>query len=181
MHQTNNGKIASRKELMARYPDAGEEIDSVLPPPKYKPLPLAAHYDSDLAYGRVARRSIGGVVRMVDKKATIHKTKRKTNVETLTYGAELNTGRVDIEHCQETRCMLRSVGVEANSPTKWYGDNKSAYEHCANKNAECISRHSSMSFHKMRESVAAGIITPRHVVCSEENIPLTLESRHIII
>ena len=40
MYQTNNIRTANRKELMVRYPDKVEEIDSGLPPPKHKPLPL---------------------------------------------------------------------------------------------------------------------------------------------
>ena len=81
----------------------------------------------------------------------------------------MNAGRVGVEHCQEMRCILRSLDVEINVPTKSYGDNKSVYESFAKENAECKSRDSSISYHKMRESVAAGIITPYHVY-SEENI-----------
>ena len=68
-------------------------------------------------------------------------------------------------------------------PTKYYGDNKSVCESCANENAECESRNSSISYHKMRESVEAGMITLHHV-CSEENVanvltkPLGIETRN---
>ena len=61
--------------------------------------------------------------------------------------------------------MYRSLGVEANAPTKHYGNKKS----CANNNNECESRNSSMSFHKMKGLVAVEIIATHHA-CSEENI-----------
>ena len=147
---------------MVLCPYSAEEIDSVLPMPKHKSLPLLACYDADLSYDRVTRRLIGGVVGVVGKIIVIHKSKRHTSVETSTYGAELNAGRVGIEHCQEIRYMLRSLGAEVNLPTKHYGDNKSVCESCANENAKYKSRHSSVSYHKIRESVAAGIITLYH-------------------
>ena len=59
--------------------------------------------------------------------------------------------------------MLRSLGIEVDLPTKHYGDNKSVHESYANENAECKSSHSSVCYHKMRESVVAVIITPYHV------------------
>ena len=83
--------------------DSAEEMHSGLPMPKHKSLPLSTCYDADLAHDRVTRRSIGGVVSMVGKSIVVHKSKRQTSVETSTYRAELNVGRVGIEHCQETQ------------------------------------------------------------------------------
>ena len=136
MCQTNNCRTVSRNEFMARYREAAEEIDSILPPPKHEHLPLAAYYNSDLAHGRVTIRSMGGVVGMVGKTAIMHKPKKQTNVETSTYGPKLNYRKIGIECCHKSRCMLRILGVEVNSPTKYYGDIKYTHESCANENAE---------------------------------------------
>ena len=68
----------------------------------------------------------------VGKTIIIHKFKRQTSIETSTYGAEVNAGRVVIEHCQETRCVLRSLGIEVDRPTKYYGHDNSVHESCAN-------------------------------------------------
>ena len=113
-HQTNGGRTANRKKLMVLYPDSAEEVDSGLPIPKHKSLPLSTCCDADLAHDRVTRRSIGGVAGMVGNTIIVHKSKRYTSVETSTYGAELNAGRVGIEHFQETWYMLRSLGVEVD-------------------------------------------------------------------
>ena len=145
INQTKNGIAANRKKLMVRHPDEVEEIDSSLLPPKLKLLPLVTCYDYDLAHDRLTRISIGGVVVMVDKTAIIHKPKSKPSIETSTYGAELNDGRVGIEYCKEIRHVCMSLGVESNMTTKCYGDNKYAYESCTNENLECKSRHSSTS------------------------------------
>ena len=61
---------------MVHYLDAEEEIHSGLSPPKHKPLPLVAFYDSDIAHDKDTKRSIGGVVGMVGKIAIIHDLKR---------------------------------------------------------------------------------------------------------
>ena len=105
----------------------------------------------------------------MERKLSFISQKGRQNIETSTYGAEFYAGRVGIEHCQETRHVLRSLGAEVNLPTKYHGDNKSLHESCANENTECKSRHSSISYQKMRQSVAAGMSAPCHVY-SEENI-----------
>ena len=74
-----------------------------------------------------------------------------------------------VSNYQEIWCMHRILGVEVNIATKHYSVKKYVRELSTNDNAECKSRHSSMHFHKMRKSVAAGIIAPCHA-CSEENI-----------
>ena len=56
-----------KRLLKVRYPNSAEEIDSVIPISKCKPFPLSTCYDSNLAHDRVARRSIGYVVGMVEK------------------------------------------------------------------------------------------------------------------
>ena len=75
-HQTNNGRTANRKKLIVRHADSSEEVDSGLPIPKHKSLPLSTYYDADLAHDRVTRRSIGDVVGMVRKTIVVHKSKR---------------------------------------------------------------------------------------------------------
>ena len=82
-----------------------------------------------------------GVVGMVGKTASMDKPERKTSTEMTMRGTEISSGRVGIEYFQEICHVLRILGAEANTPTKNYGDNKSAQESCANKNAECKSRH----------------------------------------
>ena len=97
MHQTNNGITVSRKELMARYLDAEEDIDYDLLHPKNKTIPLETHYNSYLAHDMVTKRSISSVVGIVDKRAIIHNPKRQTIIEVSTCGAELNTRRAGVD------------------------------------------------------------------------------------
>lgn len=115
-HQTNGSRTANRKELMLLYPDSVEEVDSGLPILKHKASPLSTCYEDDLAHDRVTKRSIGGVLGMAGKTIIVHKSKMYASVETPTYGAELNAGRVGIENVQEMRRMLRSLGVEVDRP-----------------------------------------------------------------
>ena len=68
--------------------------------------------------------------------------------------------------------MRRSLGAEANIPTKHHGDNKSMCELCSNGNAECEIRHSRF-FRNIRESVAA-LLVALHLENSEESITVTL-------
>ena len=117
-HQRNNDRMANRRELMVHCSGSLEETYSGLTIRKFKALSIPTCCDADLAHDRVTRRSIGGVVSMVGNTIVVHKSKRHTSIETSTYGAELNAGRAGVEHCQETRHMLRSLGVEVNLPSK---------------------------------------------------------------
>ena len=116
--QTNNGRMAIRKELMVRFPDAVEEIFSGLPLPKYEPLPLSACYDSNLSHHRVMRRSTCGVAGIVGKIEIIHNPKRETSSETPTHDAKLNSGKVSIDCFQDIRYIWRSLGMELSTSTK---------------------------------------------------------------
>ena len=83
---------------MAICPDAEEEINSGMLPPKHKLLTLVTCYDYDLAHGRVTKISIGIIVGMIGKNSIIQKPKIQTIIETSTRGAELNVERFGIKY-----------------------------------------------------------------------------------
>ena len=75
--KNNNDRIEKKKELIDRYHEAAEEIDSGLPIPKCKPLLLVTYYDSNLVHDRVTRKSIDDVVGMVGKQILFMNQKDK--------------------------------------------------------------------------------------------------------
>ena len=56
--------------------------------------------------------------------------------------------------------MMRCLGLPVTRPSYLYGDNLGVIQNAANKDAEIKKKHVSISFHFVREAIAAGIIVP---------------------
>jgi hypothetical protein len=93
------------------YPDTGEEIPKDLPPEKGPRVRMVVYVDADHAHDLVLRRSITGILVMLNNTPIIWISKRQKTVETSTYGSELVASRIATELIVEIRCMLRSLGV----------------------------------------------------------------------
>jgi hypothetical protein len=81
--------------------------------------------DADHAHDLVTRRSITGILVMLNNTPIRWVSKRQKTVETSTYGSELAAARRATERIIEILFMLRSLGVELEGPTLMLGDNMS--------------------------------------------------------
>jgi hypothetical protein len=110
---------------MEFYPDAGEEIPKDLPPEKGPRVRMTVYVDVDHAYDLVTRRSITGILVMLNNTPIRWVSKRQNTVETITYGSELVASRVATELILEVRYILQSLGVALDGPALMLGDNMS--------------------------------------------------------
>jgi hypothetical protein len=76
---------------MKFYPDAGEEIPKDLPPEKGPKVRMTIYVDADHAHELVTRKSITGILVMLNNTPIIWISTRQKTVETSTYGSELMT------------------------------------------------------------------------------------------
>ncbi len=104
------------------YPDAEEEIPNDLPVSKGPKVRMTVYVDADHAHDLVTRRSITGVLIMLNNTPIRWVSKRQKTVETSTYGSELVASRIATELILEVRYMLRSLGVALDGPTLMLGD-----------------------------------------------------------
>ena len=81
--------------------------------------------DADQAHDLVTRRSITGILVMVNNTPVRWVSKQQNTVETSTYGSELVTSRIATELILEIRFMLKSLRVALDGPTLMLGDNMS--------------------------------------------------------
>jgi hypothetical protein len=88
---------------MEFYPDAGEEIPKDLPPEKGPRVRMTFYVDVDHAHDLVRRRSITGILVMLNNMPIRCISKRQKTVETSTYGSELVASRAAIELIIEIR------------------------------------------------------------------------------
>ena len=61
------------------------------------------------------------------------------------------------------RYMLHCLGVLVTKPSNLFGDHLGVVQNAANINADLKKKHVALSFHMVREAIAAGIITPQWI------------------
>jgi hypothetical protein len=110
---------------MEFYPDAGEEIPKDLLPEKGPRVRMTVYVDADHVHDLVTRRSITGILDMLNNTPIRWISKRQKTVETSTYGSESVVSRFATELILEIRYILRSLGVALDGPALMLGDNVS--------------------------------------------------------
>jgi hypothetical protein len=101
---------------MEFYPDDSEDIPKDLPPEKGPRARVTVYVDTDCAHELVTRRSITGILVMLNNSPIRWISKFQKTVEIPTYGSELVASRVATELILEVRYMLRSLGVALDGP-----------------------------------------------------------------
>jgi hypothetical protein len=89
--------IEDHSNWMEFYPDASEEIPKDLPPEKGPRVRMTVYVDAHHAHDLVTRRSITGILVMLNNTPIRWISKRQKTVETSTYGSELVASRVATE------------------------------------------------------------------------------------
>ena len=141
------------------YPDAVEEIPHDGLPPRGKEGQLFIYVDADHATDQVTRRSNTGIIVYLNSTPIRWVSKRQPTVESSTHGAELVAGKVATEIAIEMRYKLRMLGVPMEGPTIVLGDNNSVVLNVSLPSSTLKKKHNSVAFHRIREAVAAQIIT----------------------
>ena len=88
------------------YPDASEDIPFDMPKPKGNLAQLTCYVDADHARDKVTRRSVTGIVLLVNNTPLTWISKRQKTVETSTYGSELVAARIATDLIIEWRYKL---------------------------------------------------------------------------
>jgi hypothetical protein len=89
--------VEDHSNWMELYPDAGEVIPKDLPPEKGPRARMTVYVDADHAHDLVTRRSITGILVMLNNTPIRWILKRQKTVEKSTYGSELVASRIATE------------------------------------------------------------------------------------
>jgi DNA-binding cell septation regulator SpoVG len=92
----------------------------------------------------------------VGRTPVFYQSKRQGAIETSTYSAEFNGARTATEETIAVRYMLRCLGVKVTHPTYLFGDNLGVVQN----DSLLKKKHVAISYHKVREAAAAGIVHP---------------------
>ena len=128
--RVNNGAIINNEiqsKFIEYYPDATDPLqhDNTLPETLHKELTITEYVDSDHSHDKVTRRSITGLVIFIGKTPVYCLSKCQGNIETLTYRAEFNGMKKEVEEAMAVRYTLQCLGVPVKKSTNILGDNKS--------------------------------------------------------
>jgi hypothetical protein len=117
--------VEDHSNRMEFYPYDGEETPKDLPPEKGPRGRMTVYVDADHAHDLVTRRSITGILVMLNNMPIRWTSMRQKTVKTSTYDPELVASRIATELILEIRYMLRSLGVSLDRTTLMLGDNMS--------------------------------------------------------
>jgi hypothetical protein len=158
------------------YNGAEELIPDDIPDPLGKPVIITTFVDANLYHDLVTGRSVTGILHLFNKTVIDWYSKKQSTVETATYGSEFVAGRTAVEQIIDLRLELRYLGVVVQGPTYMFGDNESVVNSASLPHARLHKRHTALSYHRVREAIAAGILLFYHVR-SERN-PADILSKH---
>jgi hypothetical protein len=181
---------------MQFYPGASEDIPKDLPPEKGPRVRMTVYVDADHAHDLVTRRSITGILVMLNNTPIRWISKRQKTVETSTFGSELLVSstddsesvvsRVATELIPEIRYMLRSLRVTLDGPALMLGDNLSVVLNTTVPSSVLKKKHNAIAYHRVREAIVASIMRFAYIK-SEENVsdvlkkPLSNEKFHYLM
>jgi len=154
----NRNKTINREDWTEFYDGIVEAVPENKPTPRGHPVTTHAYVDADHARDEATRRSHSGIVLYVNSSPVVWYSKKQTSVQTSTHGSETMATRIAVEMAESLRYKLRMFGIEVDGPTLIYCDNQSVVHNSQNPNSTLKKKHIAISFHKIREAVAAGIV-----------------------
>jgi hypothetical protein len=158
------------------YRGAREVLSNDVPIPLGNPIQLSSFVDANLYHDLITGRSVTGVLHLVNGTPFDWYSKKQSTVETATYGSEFVAARTAIEQIIANRIAFRYLGVEVVGPTLLFGDNESVITSGTIPQSTLNKRHVALSFHRVRESIAAGIVDFHHI--STKDNPADVLSKH---
>jgi hypothetical protein len=161
--------IEDHSNWMEFYTDASEEIPKGLPLEEGPRVRMTVYVDADHAHDLVTRRSITGILVVLNNTHIIWVSKRQKTVETSTHGSELVASRVATELILEVRYMLRSLGVALDGPALMLGDNITVVFNTTVPSSVLKKKHNAIAYHRVREAIATRIMRFAYIK-SEENV-----------
>ena len=158
------------------YGKVEELIPSDAPPPKGRPVTLTHYVDANLYHDCLTGRSVTGILHFINATPIDWFSKRQSTVETATYGSEFVAARTCVEQIIDLRNTLRYLGVPIRGRSWMFGDNESVVNSAAQPHAKLHKRHTALSFHRVREAIAAGIVRFFHM--PGDSNPADILSKH---
>lgn len=158
------------------YGDVTELLPLDAPEPLGKCVTFTTYVDANLYHDMMTGRSVTGIIHLINQTPFDWYSKKQSTVETATYGSEFVAARIATDQIIEHRTMLRYLGVPITEKTYMFGDNKSVVDSSSIPQSKLHKRHTALSYHRVREAIAAGIVSFTHLPGSMN--PADILSKH---
>jgi len=146
------------------YPFAQEHISGKVPKTHNKEaLSFTVIGDASHASCYETRRSHTGLMAILGSTVIKTYSKRQNTVETSTYGSEVVAMRLGVEMALEIRYKLRMMGIKFQDTSVLLCDNESVVINTQFPSSNLKKKHNAVSYHKVREAVAAKIVKVGHI------------------
>ena len=138
---------------------------------------VSVHYvDANLMHCMATGKSVTGILHFLNKTPIDWYSKKQATVETATYGSEFVAARTCVEQIIDLRNTLRYMGIPIRERAIMFGDNESVVNSSTTVHAKLHKRHTMLSFHRVREAIASGMVAFLHIP-GEKN-PADILSKH---
>jgi Reverse transcriptase (RNA-dependent DNA polymerase) len=145
------------------YPDiVGEFFPSGQPKPRGNEMDISIFCDAAHATCHTTRRSTTGIMTFINGAPINWYSKRQNTIESSTFGSEFVALRIATEMNEALRYKLRMMGVPIVGASNCFCDNQSVVTNAILPHSTLSKKHNSVAYHKVRESVAMGIIRIAH-------------------
>ena len=158
------------------YGTSKEVLPTDAPEPLGKFVTLSHYVDANLMHCLLTGRSVTGILHLLNKTPMEWFAKKQSTVETATYGSEFIAARICVEQIIEFRLVLRYLGVPIREHSYMFGDNESVVNSATTIHSKLHKRHVMLSYHRVRECIASGMIVFTHI--SGKVNPADLLSKH---
>ena len=145
------------------YGNVRELLPTDAPTPLGRYVQLYHYVDANLYHDMLSGRSVTGIVHFANQTMIDWFTKKQATVETATYGSEFVAARTCVEQVIDLRTTLRYLGVPIREHSYMFGNNKSVVDSSSIPHAKLHKRHTALSFHRVREAIASGMIQFHHI------------------
>jgi hypothetical protein len=145
------------------YGDIEEALQSDAPRPLGKYVTLSHFVDANLMHDLITGRSMTGILHLMNKTPIDWFSKKQATVEVATYSSEMVAMRTCVEQIIDLRTTLRYLGVPVRDKSYMFGDNESVIQSASKLHSKLHKRHNMLSFHFVREAVAAGYVQVTHI------------------
>ena len=115
-------------------------------------------------------------MKVLEPHSRVLHSKYQPTVECSTYGSEFSAARSAVEQMFDMRYVLRYLGVPIRDKMYLFGDNASVVTSSISIDSKLKKRHMILSYHFVREAVAAGVLHFAHLP-GEAN-PADILSKH---
>ncbi len=158
------------------YGNVHEDIPTDAPIPLGKYVLLTHYLDANLYHDMLTGRSVSGILHFMNQTPLDWYSKKQGSVETATYGSEFMASRTCVEQLIDLRTTLRYLGVPIRDQSYMFGDNEAVVNSSTKFDAKLHKRHSALSYHRVREAIAAKVVRYYHL--AGEYNPADVLSKH---